>query len=71
MKLAEHYAHNYFDMHETNNFKALKKGFSAGFNTAIEKFNEYLFNTENHPNNISEDYLKQTIGFLIELKDEQ
>lgn len=24
------YAHNYFDMHETNNYKALKQGFIAG-----------------------------------------
>ena len=27
---AEYYAHNYFDMHETNNYKALKQGFEAG-----------------------------------------
>lgn len=33
-KLAEHYAHNYFDMHETNNYKALKEGFLAGYKTA-------------------------------------
>lgn len=26
----KYYAHNYFDMHETNNFKALEKGFEAG-----------------------------------------
>ena len=24
---AEKYAHNYFEMHETNNYKALKQGF--------------------------------------------
>jgi hypothetical protein len=29
-KAAEYYAHNYFDMHETNNYKALKQGFEAG-----------------------------------------
>ena len=29
--LAEYYAHNYFNMHETNNYKALKQGFLAGF----------------------------------------
>jgi hypothetical protein len=28
-KEAEHYAHNYFNMHETNNYKALKQGFLA------------------------------------------
>ncbi len=33
-KLAEYYAHNYFNMHETNNYKALKQGFLAGFETA-------------------------------------
>ena len=27
---AENYAHNYFDMHETNNYKALKQGFIQG-----------------------------------------
>lgn len=26
---AENYAHNYFDMHETNNYKALKQGYIA------------------------------------------
>jgi hypothetical protein len=26
----ENYAHNYFNMHETNNYKALKQGFEAG-----------------------------------------
>lgn len=27
---SEYYAHNYFDMHETNNYKALKEGFIEG-----------------------------------------
>jgi hypothetical protein len=27
---AEYYAHNYFEMHDTNNYKALKQGFEAG-----------------------------------------
>lgn len=27
---SEYYAHNYFDMHETNNYKALKEGFVNG-----------------------------------------
>ena len=26
----KYYAHNYFDMHEINNFKELEKGFEAG-----------------------------------------
>ncbi len=29
-KKAEEYAHNYFNMHETNNYKALKQGFIVG-----------------------------------------
>jgi hypothetical protein len=29
-KAAEHYAHNQFNMHETNSYKELKKGFEAG-----------------------------------------
>ena len=27
---SEHYAHNHFDMHETNSYKELKRGFEAG-----------------------------------------
>jgi hypothetical protein len=27
---AESFAHNYFEMHETNNYKALKQGFKEG-----------------------------------------
>jgi hypothetical protein len=27
---AEYYAHNHFNMHETNSYKELKKGFIAG-----------------------------------------
>ena len=27
---AKYYAHNHFEMHETNNYKALKQGFEAG-----------------------------------------
>jgi hypothetical protein len=27
---AESFAHNYFEMHETNNYKALKRGFIEG-----------------------------------------
>ena len=29
-KASEYYAHNYFDMHETNSYKELKRGFEAG-----------------------------------------
>lgn len=39
-KLAEYYAHNYFDMHETNNYKALKQGFLAGFKTAEKNYTQ-------------------------------
>tara|TARA_R110002096_G_scaffold199406_1_gene383322 strand:+ start:265 stop:621 length:357 start_codon:yes stop_codon:yes gene_type:complete len=27
---SEHYAHNHFEMHETNSYKELKRGFEAG-----------------------------------------
>lgn len=27
---SENYAHNHFEMHETNHYKALKQGFEAG-----------------------------------------
>jgi hypothetical protein len=39
-KQSTYYAHNYFDMHETNNYKALKQGFEAGVNWAINKLNK-------------------------------
>jgi len=29
-KASEYYAHNYFDMHEINSYKELKRGFEAG-----------------------------------------
>jgi len=29
-KAADNYAHNYFNMHETNSYKELRKGFIAG-----------------------------------------
>jgi hypothetical protein len=34
---SEYYAHNYFDMHETNNYKALKQGFEAGAKWILEQ----------------------------------
>ena len=36
-KEAEEYAHNNFEMHETNNYKALKQGFIAGGNSKFVK----------------------------------
>jgi hypothetical protein len=38
---AEYYAHNYFDMHETNNYKALKQGFDAGAKWQAERSYSY------------------------------
>ena len=37
LKASVDYANNYFDMHETNNFKALKQGFEAGVKWALEE----------------------------------
>jgi hypothetical protein len=34
---AKNYAHNYFDMHETNNYKALKNGFEQGAKWQAER----------------------------------
>lgn len=34
---SKYYAHNYFDMHETNNYKALKQGFEAGAKWQAER----------------------------------
>jgi len=35
---SEYHAHNYFDMHETNNYKALKQGFEAGAKWQQEQY---------------------------------
>jgi hypothetical protein len=54
---AEYYAHNYFDMHETNNYKALKQGFIKGAKWQQEKM-------------YSEEEVKQIIeATLIEYSD--
>ena len=45
-RLAEQYAHNYFDMHETNNYKALKQGFLAGFSAKEEIIKERIKSLE-------------------------
>lgn len=45
-KLAEQYAHNYFDMHETNNYKALKQGFLAGFSVKEDIIKEKIKSLE-------------------------
>jgi hypothetical protein len=34
---AKYYAHNYFEMQDTNNYKALKQGFEAGAKWQQEK----------------------------------
>ena len=34
---AEKYAHNYFNMHETNNYIALKQGYEAGAKEMAER----------------------------------
>lgn len=39
---AEHYAHNNFEMHETNNYKALKQGFEEGAKWQQEKVTEQV-----------------------------
>lgn len=35
-KQAEHFAHNQFNMHETNSYQELKRGFVAGAEWAIK-----------------------------------
>jgi len=39
---SEYYAHNYFDMHETNSYKELKKGFIAGAKWQAEQHVEFI-----------------------------
>ncbi len=43
-KASEYYAHNYFDMHETNSYKELKRGFEAGVEWAQKSDNKELLN---------------------------
>lgn len=42
-----------------------KEAFIAGYDSAITRMKEYFFNTEEHPRNISEEYLLQTVKFLL------
>lgn len=35
-KASEYYAHNYFEMHETNSYKELKRGFEAGVEWSVK-----------------------------------
>ena len=37
---AKYYAHNYLEMHDTNNYKALKQGFEAGAKWQQEQDNK-------------------------------
>ncbi len=66
-QLAEEYAE------EKSSSEVFKRAhiadFLAGYDAAIEKVKEYLFNTEQHNDKdsvfyISKEYLKQTIKFL-------
>ena len=78
MKTKEEQADNYTQMQYVDygdfSYRAeeqIREGFLAGYDSAIEKVKEYLFNTENHNfiNDviyISPEYLKQTIKFLNE-----
>lgn len=50
-KESEYYAHNYFEMHETNNYKALKQGFEAGAKWQQEQ-DKNKFSGEEVPNNL-------------------
>jgi hypothetical protein len=70
-QLAEEYAQKEYSYNEFSSWTNDYDGFIMGYNAAIEKVKEYLFNTEEHQNKddafyISEEYLKQTIKFLNE-----
>lgn len=70
-QLAENFAKKY--KNTPNIFHNNYEIYLAGYNSAIERVKEYLFNTEEHTeqyknnfNYISPEYLKQTIKFLNE-----
>jgi hypothetical protein len=58
---AKYYAHNYFEMHDTNNYKALKQGFEAGAK----------WQQEQDKNKYSEEELKEAfrVGFNVGYND--
>jgi len=43
---ANNYAHNYFDMHESNSYKMLKQGYLKGYSDGAKEFLHWLFD---HP----------------------
>ena len=47
-KASEYYAHNYFDMHETNSYKELKRGFEAGVEWAINYIHSCESDSDNY-----------------------
>jgi hypothetical protein len=55
---SEYHAHNYFNMHETNNYKALKQGFEAGAK----------WQQEQDKNKFSEDDISTAIAMYLENK---
>jgi exonuclease VII large subunit len=57
---AERYAHNYFNMHETNNYKALKQGYEAGAKEMAER----MYSDE-EVLNLWKVYIKLNDGFMI------
>lgn len=71
---AEKYAHNWFDMHETNNYQALKQGFKAGYNKAQETFKytyedlKYMFECGRNYQNNAEVTFKMSMEYLVQQK---
>jgi len=72
-KAAENYAHNYFNMHEINNYKALKQGFEAGAKWQQEKMysEEEVINIANYAfgfyrrNDLSDDELEDEFNRML------
>jgi hypothetical protein len=58
---SQYYAHNYFDMHETNNYKALRQGFEAGSKWQAER----MYSKE-EVRKIAEEVRWQAIGNPLE-----
>ena len=68
---SEHYAHNFFNMHETNNYKALKQGFKAGVKwhqkESNEILNQLLDDVEKHGTKLVREHLNYYIKQLNKL----
>jgi hypothetical protein len=64
---SEHYAHNHFNMHETNNYKALKQGYEAGAKEMFDK----MYSEEEVRKLLETQRGNCAVAILIKTRDEE